>query len=47
MLRPSDPAGAKVLLDLAQQSVEQRWRQYKKLAEPLQNRERAATGNSE
>lgn len=34
MLKQSDPEAAKILLDLAQQSADHRWQQYKKLAEP-------------
>jgi len=33
MLKQSDPEAAKVLLDLAQQAVKHRWKQYKQLAE--------------
>jgi pyruvate-ferredoxin/flavodoxin oxidoreductase len=33
MLKQSDPEAAKFLLDLAQKSADQRWRQYKRLAE--------------
>ena len=32
MLKQSDPEAAKLLLDLAQQSADHRWQQYKKLA---------------
>jgi pyruvate-ferredoxin/flavodoxin oxidoreductase len=34
MLRQSDPEGAKVLLEHAQESVNHRWRQYKQLSAP-------------
>jgi pyruvate-ferredoxin/flavodoxin oxidoreductase len=34
MLRQSDPEAAKILLEMAQKSVEQRWQQYKRMAEP-------------